>query len=128
MIYVFEAVLMAISVAFAWIQSDMIKDDDSIEHGWWSVAFGIFVLGFSLMLYGLAWKKCLLFGAIQGLGHLPAFNFLLNSFRKDKAWNYVSTKTTSLLDKAQYWLFGSKAWIFWIVCGAAFIALQFFFI
>lgn len=121
MIYVTEFFLLAISVMEAWWHSVLIKDNKPILHGLWAALY-IFLVGSGYwVIHPLS--TFLLFAIACFAGHLVVFNLCLNRFR-GLPWNYISKTSTSIVDKLEYRLFGTRVWIVEMFATLLFITLQ----
>jgi hypothetical protein len=124
MIYLSEIALLGISVLEAWWQARLIAGGRPIFHGWWALAYAT-LIAVTVFLLRLSVEQTALFVGAQGCGHLVVFNISLNRFR-GLPWNYVSATSTSLIDKLEYRLFGTRAWVVEFFAGLAFVILQLF--
>jgi hypothetical protein len=105
MIYLFEAVLLGGNIWMAWYHSRLIKAEKKIYHGLWGAAYLAVAVWLSLWLH--SWVLFALSLFIRKV----FFDLSLNMFRGLPLF-YVSTETTSLIDKLHYKLFGKKSEIY----------------
>lgn len=128
MIRVTEFILVGpITAAMAWWHSRLIKAGRPIQHGWWAAVFSIFLLA------GVVWQwsrfdtlsqlGAFVFACL--IGRLVVFNISLNLFR-GLAMSYISANTTSIIDKIERRLFGTRVWLMEVILGLIFTTLQFF--
>lgn len=102
MIYIIEILIIAINVTMAWHHSNLIADEKKIYHGWWGLAYFVFVC-FAAWL-GKSWVLLALSFPLRKV----VFDLSLNLFRGLPLF-YVSTKTTSLIDQLHNYIFGKKS-------------------
>lgn len=102
MIYILEILIISINVTMAYHHSNLIEDGKKIYHGWWGFLYFIFLLltawigkSYILFLLGFPIRKVF-------------FDLSLNLFRGLPLF-YVSTKTTSLIDRLHNYIFGKKS-------------------
>ena len=111
-----ELVLMGLSVGLAALHAHLIKKNEPIQHWVWATLYTA-IVGFTLIFWRLPW----IFGFIQLCGHLAAFDWSLDAFRR-LPWNYRSATTTSAIDQ----FFGP--YIFWaeLFCAIAYLSAQYY--
>lgn len=119
MVYLAEIILLIVNVAMAHYHSDLIKDGKKIRHGLWG-AFYLAATGI-LVWFTNSWLLIICSLLIRKV----IFDLSLNLFRNLPLF-YVSTETTSLIDKLHYKLFGKKSEIYISIYFAALITINFF--
>jgi hypothetical protein len=105
-------------------QAHLIKEIRPIRHGWWAALSGLLIAGATWCASPDPWWPMVDFVVAQCASRLAAFNFFLYLFR-GLPWNYVSPTSTSILDRLEYRLFGTKAWVIEVLLGASYITYQF---
>lgn len=116
-----EILLICLNVIMAGHHANLIKTGRPIKHGWWGLAYGAVVA----ILSGLWWWKS---GSLwQGVElaicaafvRKVFFDLPLNLFR-GKPLFYVSTSTTSLIDRFHNKAFGNRSevymTIYFLIC------------
>lgn len=120
-------VILPVNILMAWWHSRLIKKERVIRHDLWalvyvaSIAAGVYLVRQDLTML----HQVLVFGLACLFGRLAVFPIALNLWR-GLGVDYVSTGTTSTVDKLEYRLFGKRAWVVDIVAGATTIILTFF--
>lgn len=104
MIWLGEILLLLVNIAMAYHHSELIKDDKPIKHGWWGLSY--FVLAVVMSIFSSWW---LLLAAM--LIRKVFFDLSLNLFR-GKPLFYVSSTSTSIIDRIHYKIFGNKSEIY----------------
>jgi len=105
LIYLFEILLAGINVWMAWYHSRLIKAGKKINHGLWGGAYLMAATLLSWLIHD--WWLVVLSLFIRKV----VFDLSLNLFRELPLF-YVSTETTSIIDKIHYKLFGKKSEIY----------------
>jgi hypothetical protein len=105
MIYLFEILLFAANLTMAAYHAKLIKAEKKIYHGLWGAAYLAVAGWLSLWLH--SWALFVLSIFIRKV----FFDLSLNVFRGLPLF-YVSTETSSLIDKLHYKLFGKKSEIY----------------
>ena len=118
MIYLFEILLVIINVFMAWYHATLIEAHRPILHGVWGGAY-LFILGMLSIKFGWLFTFCGL------LNRKVFFDLSLNLFRGLPIF-YVSSSTTSILDKLHNKIFGTDSRIYMTIYLVILIALQFF--
>jgi len=118
MMYVLEILLIAFNVTMAWHHAQLIADGKRIYHGWWGLAYVAFAILVSFI--GKSWVLMILSLPLRKV----VFDLSLNLFRGLPLF-YVSTKTTSLIDKAHNYLFGKNSEAYMTFYFIIIIALNF---
>lgn len=128
MIYLAEFILVGpVTVGMALWHKYLIKKQRPIQHGWWALAFMV------ALIVALIWqwdnlpaaRATIAFAAACLIGRLVVFNVTLNLIRGNP-WDYTSATSTSILDKIERRLFGSRVWLMEVLLGVVFIILQLF--
>lgn len=116
--YVLEILLIAFNLVMAWHHSQLIADGKKIYHGLW----GSYYIAFAVLVafVGKSWLLLILSLPIRKV----VFDLSLNLFRGLPLF-YVSTKTTSLIDKAHNYLFGKNSEVYMAFYFIIIIALNF---
>ena len=119
MIYILEILLLVVNVTMAWHHSQLIGDGKKIYHGVWGSAYILFA---GLVAFiGKSWVLLALSLPLRKV----VFDLSLNYFRELPLF-YVSTKTTSLLDKIHNYIFGKNSEAYMAFYLLLVIALNFF--
>lgn len=102
MIYFYEISLAAINIFMAWYHSRLIKDEKKINHGLWGGAYlmAATLMGWSIHSWWLVFLSLLI--------RKVFFDLFLNIFRGLPLF-YVSTETTSIIDKIHYKIFKKRS-------------------
>lgn len=127
MIYLAEFILVGpVTVGMAYWHSRLIQANRPIRHAWWASLYASLLLIAVLLLQKqLPEWHILTFALACLIGRLIVFNVALNLLR-GLSWDYTSATSTSVLDKIERRLFGSRVWLAEVVLGVIFIFLQFF--
>lgn len=104
MILIAEILLLLVNIAMAYYHSELIKDDKPIKHGWWGLSY--FAVA-ALMSLASTWWLLLCAALIRKV----FFDLSLNLFR-GKPLFYVSSTSTSIIDRVHYRIFGNKSEIY----------------
>ena len=102
MIYFFEIFLAIVNIAMAAYHAKLFKQDKTVNHGLWGGAYLVVAAWLSLWIH--SWWLFILSLFIRKV----VFDLSLNLFRGLPLF-YVSTETTSLIDKFHYKLFGKNS-------------------
>jgi len=105
MIYLFQLILVAVNIAMAAYHAKLIKAEKKINHPLWGALYLIFATLLSWAIHD--WTLFILSLFIRKV----FFDLSLNLFRELPLF-YVSTETTSIIDKLHYKLFGKKSEIY----------------
>lgn len=98
--------LVVCNVAMAKYHSQLMREGGKIQHGWWGLAYVVVTIGAALIS-----KEWLLI-PISFLLRKVVFDCSLNKFNNRKLF-FVSTETTSIIDKIHFKIFGYKSWIYY---------------
>jgi hypothetical protein len=105
MIYIFEIVIAIGNVVMAWYHSRLIKAEKKINHALWG---GMYLMVATLLSWSIHdWWLVVLSLFIRKV----LFDLSLNIFRGLPLF-YVSTETTSIIDKLHYKIFGKRSEIY----------------
>lgn len=99
-----QVILLAFNFWMAGYHSRLIKKGITPYHGWW----GLFYL---VVLLGLSWLTSWWLIPLGLLNRKVFFDTALNLYR-DLPLFYVSSTTTSIIDRIHYKLFGKKSEIY----------------
>lgn len=110
-----EITLLVVTLLMALIQKQLIKDQDRIAHGWWSLGFAAICVA----LWRVTGINVWWFWLAQAIGHLPIFNVLLDIFR-DLPVDYVPTAPKSIIDR----LLGKALPFVQLVCALLYAGAQ----
>lgn len=102
MIYFFEIFLAIVNIAMAAYHARLIKQGKKIQHGLWGAGYLAVAGTLSLLIH--SWLLMILSLFIRKV----VFDLSLNLSRGLPLF-YVSTETTSLIDKFHYWVFGKNS-------------------
>ena len=118
MMYILEILLIAFNLVMAWHHSQLIADGKKIYHGLW----GSYYIAFAVLVafVGKSWVLMILSLPLRKV----VFDLSLNLFRGLPLF-YVSTKTTSLIDKAHNYIFGKNSEVYMAFYFIIIIALNF---
>lgn len=105
MIYLFQLFLVAGNIWMAYFHSTLIKAEKKIQHGLWGAAYLAVAVWLSLWLH--SWVLFALSLFIRKV----FFDLPLSLFRGLPLF-YVSTVTTSIIDKMHYRIFGKRSEIY----------------
>ena len=119
MILIAEIIFIGANLSMAGWHSFLIKEGRSIKHGYWAAVYLLFA---GLVSY---FNNSLLLFICALLIRKVVFDLLLNLFLKRQLF-YVSTETTSIIDKLHYKLFGKKSEIYMSIYFAAIIIINLF--
>lgn len=119
MIYILEILLIVFNITMAWHHSQLIADGKRIYHGWWGLAYVAFAV--LVAFVGKSWMLMILSLPLRKV----VFDLSLNLFRGLPLF-YVSTKTTSLIDKAHNYIFGKNSEVYMAFYLIIIIVLNFF--
>lgn len=119
MIYILEILLIVFNITMAWHHYQLIADGKRIYHGLW----GSYYIAFAVLVafVGKSWVLMILSLPLRKV----VFDLSLNLFRGLPLF-YVSTKTTSLIDKAHNYIFGKNSEVYMAFYFIIIIALNFF--
>jgi hypothetical protein len=92
-----QLIFVAFNIWMAWYHSRLIKDHRPIRHGYWAALYLFAVLVWSVIF---GWLYAPLLILQRGVVFSPA----LNLFRRLPI-NYISSSTTSVIDRIEMWLF-----------------------
>jgi hypothetical protein len=119
MIFIAEILLIIANLVMAAHHANLIKDERPIKHGWWGLSYIVFAVLVSWLNH--SWM--LLFLSI--LIRKVVFDLALNIFRGLPIF-YVSSSTTSIIDKVHYKLFGKRSEVYMFAYLIAIIFLNIF--
>lgn len=102
MIYIAEILLLLGNIAMAAYHADLIKDEKKINHAFWGGLYLAVAVLFSWLNHSWILFVCSL------LIRKVVFDLSLNLFLGRQLF-YVSTETTSVIDRLHYKLFGKKS-------------------
>ena len=105
MIYILQIVLAGINISMAAYHAKLIKSEKKINHGLWAAGYLAVAVWLSLWVH--SWWLMILSLFIRKV----VFDLSLNLFLKRQLF-FVSTETTSLIDKWHYKLFGKRSEIY----------------
>lgn len=117
MIFAGEIVLIAVNILMAWYHKKLIAARKPIKHGFWGFGYLIFSAALSIVLQSWVLMIASLF--IRKV----VFDLSLNLFR-EKPLFYVSSSTTSIIDRIHYWAFGNKGEIYYLIYFVAIILIN----
>jgi hypothetical protein len=126
MIFLFLYILvLPVNLAVAWWHKRLIKDDRPIVHGLWAALYAVLIAVAAWLLPGMSIGKIAAFALAASCGRLAIFAPALNLMR-GLSLTYISKTSTSIIDKMEVRLFGTRAWLVEIIAGVIFFILQFF--
>ena len=103
-----QLILIFLNIGMAKYHAYLIKSERKIKHGLWGG-------GYVIVCLALAWYfKSWVFFVAACLQRKVFFDLSLNLFRNLPLF-YVSTTTTSIIDKWHYQLFGKRSEIYMII-------------
>ena len=105
MTYFGELLLLIANILMAWHHAELIEEGRPIRHGWWGAAYLALAICFAWL--NQSWA---LFVASLFLRKI-VFDLSLNIFR-DLPIFYVSSSTTSIIDKLHYRFFGKRSEVY----------------
>lgn len=118
MIYIAEIILLAVNISMAAYHASLIKDEKKINHALWG---GIYLVTAGLFsFFNHSWTLLVLSLFIRKV----FFDLSLNLFLGRQLF-YVSTETTSVIDKIHYKLFGKNSEIYMGIYLAVIVFLNF---
>ncbi len=117
MIFFAEILLIAVNVWMAWYHSRLIQKGIRIKHGFWAAGWLIFSTLLSIVLQSWVLMVASLF--IRKV----VFDLSLNLFR-EKPLFYVSSSTTSIIDRVHNWLFGNRGEIYYPIYFVSIILIN----
>ena len=117
MIFAGEIALIGINILMAWWHSKLISAGKPIKHGFW----GFLYLIFSGLL-SFAFSSLVLFIASLFIRKV-VFDLSLNLFR-EKPLFYVSSSTTSIIDRIHFKLFGDFSELYMTIYLLAIIIIN----
>lgn len=106
--FIIQLIFLIGNIAMAWYHAKLIKDHMPIYHGWWS---GGYLLAVIVVCYLFSWWYWPVLLLLRGVVFSPA----LSLFR-GLPINYISTRTTSLIDQFENMIF--KDWyqrMIWLI-------------
>ena len=108
LIFVYEIVLFAANLLMADYHSVLMRKGRPIKHGWWALSYLILTAFLAYLggSYVLAFVSVVLRKVV--------FDTALNIFN-DRPLFFVSTETTSIIDRLHYWAFGKNSEIYMIL-------------
>jgi len=120
MIYAAEILLLGANLLMALRHSHIIEvEHKTPKHGWWGLAYVSLTAILCLLLHSWLLAVC------SALLRKIAFDLALNKFR-DKPLFYVSSSTTSIIDKIHNKIFGKKSEVYMAIYTLLLIVLNFF--
>ena len=119
MTFVAEILLLFVNIIMAYEHAYMIERGQKIQHGWWGLGYVAFAI--SLALICQSWLLLVASLFIRKV----FFDISLNYFRELPMF-YVSTTTTSLIDKLHYKLFGKHSEVYTTIYFLVLLFIQFF--
>jgi len=119
MILIAELLLVAVNILMAAYHADLIKRGKTPYHGWWGAGYLAIAIVFSR--YNHSW---LLF-VCSLLIRKVVFDLTLNLMR-DLPLFYVSSSTTSILDRWHNKIFGKKSEIYMAIYTGILVVLNIF--
>lgn len=114
-----ELLFVLVNIAMAYYHCLLIKQNRIIQHGWWTLGYGL-ACGIVLIL---TWNWILFFCLI--LIRKVVFDISLNLFRGLPVF-HISRETKSLIDQLHNAFFGGYAIIYQSVYFVAIVVLNFF--
>lgn len=100
-----QLIFLAVNILMAWWHGRLIAKDKTIKHGLWGGAY--LAAAIAVSWWAKSWQLFILLCLIRKV----FFDTALNLFR-GKNMFYVSSKTTSIIDKIHYKIFGVKSEIY----------------
>jgi len=99
--------MLAVNVAMAFVETEIIREAKPIKHGWWAFAYAIIAMGITVWIgvdysYSLSLMAKVLVEIV--LLRAVTFDIALNLIRNEP-WNYQSPTTTSIIDRIEVFLF-----------------------
>lgn len=120
MIYASEILLLAVNLLMALRHSHIIEvEHKTPKHGWWGLLYVAITAGLCFLFH--SWLLALCSALLRKISFDPA----LNLFR-GKPFLYVSSSTTSIIDKFHNKVFGKRSEVYMAIYFVAFIILNFF--
>lgn len=119
MIAIAEILIVSINIAMASYHAYLFKKGETVKHGWWGLAYLAFAVALSMLHHSWLLFICSL------LIRKVVFDLSLNLFLGRQLF-YVSTETTSVIDKLHYSIFGKKSEVYMSIYFAAIIVLNLF--
>lgn len=119
MLYILEILIFSINVIMAWHHANLVEDGKKIYHGLWGSLYIAFVCFVAFV--GKSWVLLALSLPIRKV----VFDLSLNLFRGLPLF-YVSSKTTSLIDKFHNYIFGKDSESYMVFYSLIIILLNFF--
>ena len=116
-IFISEVLLIIANIWMALYHSKLMLSDRKIKHGWWGFAY-IVLTAFLAYLSGSILLAC-----VSLFIRKTVFDTALNLFN-GRAVFFVSTETTSIIDRIHFKLFGKASAIYMILYIIAIILLN----
>lgn len=119
--YFLQAVLIAFNIWMAKYHAAMLKRDKYPKHGWWGLLY-LLVTGLFCFISG-SWVLAI----VSLLLRKVVFDAALNLYNNRPLF-FVSTETSSIIDKIHYKLFGNRSEIYMLIYLVALIFINIFFL
>ena len=100
-----EIILIAINIAMAKYHAKIFLSGRSVKHGWWGLAY----IAATVVLCAVvkSWQLFVMALIIRKVFFDTSLNYFLH-----RSIYYVSTETTSIIDKLHYKIWGNKSMVY----------------
>lgn len=108
------------------IHASKFAKDKKVKHGWWGLWYFLIVSAVCYLFYKhSSIRDAWMLGVLSICIRMVVFNICVNLFVKPKRyWLYVSRETDSHIDKAHYFVFGNKMWLWVIIYTAGVVVIN----
>lgn len=105
MTYLGEILLILVNIAMAYYHACIFKDGGKVKHGWWGLAY----IAATVVLCAVvkSWQLFVMALIIRKVFFDTSLNYFLH-----RSIYYVSTETTSIIDKLHYKIWGNKSRVY----------------